>query len=194
MKSTCASRPIAVIVLFIVIIAVFFSFASCGKSTAVTDESGADAENESIEESNANAVTESKDESIEESVEESAEEISLPDDEFGDGTSWVFRTYYNYIKEKQDWSGDISDLYFQQYVGTFGEGCVVAYIGGDDIPVTDEYRTEVYGEHTITFRDGQICYAFYNGEALTIGQAYERGILGDADILAIDAAVGLHLD
>lgn len=188
MKSTRASRPIAITVLFIVIIAVFFSFASCGKSTAATDESKAIIENESADESK----DESIEESVEDSAEESIEEISRAGDEPGDGTSWALKTYYNYLKEKQDWSGDLSDLYFQQYVGTFGEGCVVAYIGGDDIPVTDAYRTEVYGEHTITFRDGQICYAFYNDEALTIGQAYERGILGDADILAIDAAVGIH--
>ena len=64
---------------------------------------------------------------------------------------------------------------------------------GDGIDYTDAERTETYGSHTITFPSGRICYAFYNNEVLTIGQAYERGILGDDDIFIINAAVGMFV-
>ena len=113
-----------------------------------------------------------------------------------DGMEWVLETYYRHLENAGLIApGDVSaaDLYIQRYVGTFGDGCVVAYMGGDDIACNDESRTETYGNHTITFPNGAICYAFYNNEALTIGQAYERGILGDDDILIINAAVGMFV-
>ncbi|MBR5031521.1 MAG: hypothetical protein IKX49_02325 [Clostridia bacterium] len=113
-----------------------------------------------------------------------------------DGMEWVLETYYSHLENAGLVApGDCSaaDLYIQRYVGTFGDGCVVAYMGGDDLCYTEQLRPETYGSHTITFPSGQKCYAFYNNEALTIGQAYERGILGDDDILVIDAAVGIRL-
>ncbi len=112
-----------------------------------------------------------------------------------DGMEWVLETYYRHLENAGLLApGDISaaDLYIQHYVGTFGDGCVVAYMGGDDLCFTEAERPETYGSHTITFPNGQKCYAFYNNEALTIGQAYERGILSDDDILVIDAEVGTY--
>ncbi len=52
---------------------------------------------------------------------------------------------------------------------------------------------ERYGEHTITFRDGQPCYAFWQNKVYTIGEAYSKGILTDEDILKIDEVVGVVL-
>ena len=112
-----------------------------------------------------------------------------------DGMEWVLETYYSHLENAgllAPGVGSAADLYIQHYVGTFGDGCVVAYMGGDDLCYTELLRPETYGSHTITFPNGQKCYAFYNNEALTIGQAYERGILSDNDILVIDAEVGTY--
>ncbi len=68
----------------------------------------------------------------------------------------------------------------------------MAYIDVPGLSYPDAYRPEQYGAHTITFRDGQPCYAFWKNKVYTIGEAYQNGLLSDADILAIDAAVGIH--
>ncbi len=85
-----------------------------------------------------------------------------------------------------------SDLRIETYVGTFGDGCVVAYMDVPGLSYTEAFRTEQYGAHTITFRSGQPCYVFWQNWVYTIGSAYKMGLLTDADILKIDAAVGIQ--
>ena len=110
---------------------------------------------------------------------------------------WIKECYFQYLTE----NNLIYDIYapksadelsIETYVGVFGNGCVVAYMSGDGLSYTEAERTEVYGNNKITFRDGQICYAFYQNKVYTIGQAYELGILNNEDILRIDSIVGVH--
>ena len=110
---------------------------------------------------------------------------------------WVKECCFEYLKKEglvdpEYGPKDASDLTIGTYVGTFGDGCVVAYVDVPGLGYPDAYRPEQYGAHTITFRDGQPCYAFWQNNVYTIGEAYDKGLLSDADILEIDAAVGIH--
>ena len=109
---------------------------------------------------------------------------------------WVKECCFEYLKENdlvdsESGPKKASDLKIETYVGTFGDGCVVAYIDVPGLGYPQAFRTEQFGEHTITFRDGQPLYAFWQNKVYTIGEAYQKGILSDADILKIDAAVGV---
>ena len=110
---------------------------------------------------------------------------------------WVKACFFEYLKRENmvdpEYGPKTADeLRIEKLVGTFGDGCVVAYIDVPGLSYTQAFRTEQYGAHTITFRDGQECYAFYQNEVYTIGTAYKMGLLSDADILKIDEAVGVR--
>lgn len=60
------------------------------------------------------------------------------------------------------------DLRIEKLVGTFGDGCVAAYIDVPGLFYTQAFRTERYGAHTITFRSGQACDAFYQNKIYSI--------------------------
>jgi hypothetical protein len=112
------------------------------------------------------------------------------------GTDWIKDCLYEYLQENDMVDPaygpkKADDLEIETLVGTFGDGCVVAYVDVPGISYTQAFRTERYGEHTITFRDGQPCYAFYQNKVYTIGEAYSKGILTDEDILKIDEVVGV---
>ena len=128
----------------------------------------------------------------------STEPRSSDDAPIGEETSqWIKEVYFQYLQDhdlldKTCGPKEADDLIIQTYVGTYGDGCVVAYLTGDGLAWTAALRPETYGENTIVFGDGQLCYAFYQSEVYTIGQAYEKGILTDDDILSIDAVIGIH--
>lgn len=117
--------------------------------------------------------------------------------DYVDDIEWVKAVYFDYLKEKgllDETYGPHSadDLVIDKYVGTFGDNCVVAYMGNDNLAYTAALRPETYGENTIVYSSGQICYAFYKNQALTVGEAYKKGILTDTDIIKIDEIVGYH--
>ena len=180
MKSSNKAKLFAAAALFLIASVSLCLLVSCGGAEAKPDESKQEIKDVSNEKS--------KDASEEDSKEES----SLEGDNSADGMLCVLETYREYLKNVH-YTESAPYLHIQQYVGTFGDGCIVAYMDGDYVEYTDGERTETYGSHTITFSSGKICHAFYNGETLTIGQAYERGILSDDDILVIDTAVGVHV-
>lgn len=114
------------------------------------------------------------------------------------GTDWIKDCLFEYLKENNMIDPEFGpkkaeDLEIETLVGTFGDGCVVAYVDVPGLGYTQACRTERYGEHTITFRDGQPCYAFWQNKVYTIGEAYSKGILTDEDILKIDEVVGVVL-
>ena len=114
------------------------------------------------------------------------------------GTDWIKECLFEYLKENDMIDPEYGpkkaeDLEIETLVGTFGDGCVVAYVDVPGLGYTQACRTEQYGAHTITFRDGQPCYAFYQNKVYTIGEAYSEGILTDEDILKIDEVVGVVL-
>lgn len=119
-------------------------------------------------------------------------ESSAPASEF----DWVKQCFFAYLQDNDLIDPEFGpktaeDLQIETHVGTFGDGCVVAYIDVPGLNYTQAFRTERYGAHTITFRDGQTCYAFWQNQVFTIGEAYAKGLLTDEDILKIDEAIGV---
>lgn len=117
--------------------------------------------------------------------------------DYTEAYEWVKTVYFEYLNEKglvDEKYGPHSaeELEIYQYVGTYGDNCVVAYMGNDNLAFTAALRPETYGENTIVYPSGQICYAFYKDQVMTIGEAYQSGILTDEDIVGIDKIVGYH--
>lgn len=115
----------------------------------------------------------------------------------GSELGWVTECFFEYLKRNNEADLEYGpktadDLRIGTLVGPFGDGCVVAYIDVPGLAYTQALRPEQYGAHTITFRDGQLCYAFWQNNVYTIGEAYNNGLLTDEDILKIDEAVGVR--
>lgn len=84
-------------------------------------------------------------------------------------------------------------IYVEKYFGTFN-GSSIVFMGGDWLAFNEAYRDVTLGEHTITFPDGRKCWVYNGGDFHTLEEAYEIGLITDADVEVFGPEVGIAFD
>ncbi len=129
-----------------------------------------------------------------------AEEIKFaekdpPADDIDSLKSKIAHDYYGFLGDCKLLYPIVEEdgIYVQKYFGTFN-GSSIVFMGGDWLAVTEAYRDVTLGEHTITFPDGQICWVYNDGNFRRLEEAYEIGLITDADVEVFGPEVGIAFD
>lgn len=106
---------------------------------------------------------------------------------------YTIRQNYTFEGKPQDVDFDPTDIFIQLYAGKFGN-CHTVMMGGDLMDYTQAIRTVSVAGYSITFRSGQLMYAYENGGFYTLAEAFEKGLLSASDICEIGKAIDPSFD